>query len=103
MRSAEQKDPEVFQMPIPTIGLVVWRHTPDSEPYAAVVTKRGKTAISVMVFPPDSRGGLPKDGVLHINDPRLKGTQASPDSGCWDFTDATKELKALVDSLGGGK
>jgi hypothetical protein len=53
-----------------------------------------------MVFPPDSRGGLPKTGVLHAGDPRLKGHTPDADAGCWDFTDESKLLRSLAEQLG---
>jgi hypothetical protein len=80
--------------------MVLWRHTPDGEAYPAVVTSAGRSAISVMVFPPDSRGGLPKTGVLHAGDPRLKGHTPDADAGCWDFTDESKLLRSLAEQLG---
>ena len=79
-------------------GLVLWRHTPDGEASPAAVTRVGQNAIAVMIFPPDSRAGIPKDGVMHVSDPRAK-TLAQPDAGLWDYTDETKLLMRLADAL----
>lgn len=93
-----------FRMPKPG-AVVIWRHVIGGDPSPAVVTKLGRQGISVMVFPPDSRVGIPKDGVRHISDPQVK-TQVMPESGIWDHTDETKLLLALarnlVDAPGGG-
>lgn len=90
-----------FVMPRPG-SVVLWTHTPGAEQSVAVVTRVGKQAISVNVFPPDQGRGTPKDGVRHIDDPWLKANH-SPDSGVWDFTDEAKRLAALEQALSGLK
>lgn len=86
-----------FVMPRPG-SIVMWTHAPGGEPSVAAVTKIGRQAISVMVFPPDSPRGVPKDGVRHIDDPWLK-TNLSPESGMWDFTEEAKRLAAVEQML----
>lgn len=82
-----------YVMPKPA-PVVSWRNAPGGDESIAVVTKVGRNAISLMLFPPDSRAGVPKESVRHVGDPDLKG-QINSDSGAWDFTDETKLLRLL--------
>jgi hypothetical protein len=86
--------PAKFVMPRPT-ALVLWRHVIGGTPSPAAVTQVGRDAISVMIFPPDSRAGVPKDAVMHISDPRAR-TLVSPESGLWDYP---PEYSAILDRL----
>lgn len=81
-------------MPTPP-AIVAWSNAPGGEKTYAMVTKVGRSAISVLVFPPDSRAGTPKDSVRYIGDPLLK-SQLDSDSGVWDYTDETKALRILA-------
>ena len=85
--------PDKFVMP-PAPSVVLWRHAPGGEPSPAAVTKVGKQAISVLIFPPDSRIGVPKDGVRFADDPFLKANVT--DGGIWDYTPEHKLLLSLV-------
>lgn len=89
--------PEKYAMPTPP-AVVVWRNCPGGDPANAIVTKLGRSAISVMLFPPDSRVGVPKDGVRFVDDPANKANGNS-DSGVWDYTDETKLISDLVAKL----
>lgn len=91
-----------YVMPRPG-SLVLWSHTPGAEQSVAAVTRVGKQAISVMIFPPDSPRGTPKDGVRHIDDPWVKTTNLSPDSGVWDFTEESKRIAQLEALVTAGK
>jgi hypothetical protein len=93
-KPAPAAKPEAYRMPKPP-AVVVWRHVPGGEPVNAVVTKVGRTAISVMLFPPDSRVGVPKEAVMHVSDPRVK-TLVSPESGVWDYEESHKLLLAVA-------
>jgi hypothetical protein len=73
---------------------VVWRNARGGESNFAIVTKFGRSAISVMIFPPDSRVGVPKDGVRFIDDP-MNRNQNQSDSGIWEFTSDSLALRAL--------
>jgi len=84
-----------YVMPVPP-AMVVWRNAPGGEPNYAAVTRLGKSAISVMIFAPESRVGTPKDGVRHISDP-LNANQGLSDSGVWEFTEESKQLRILQD------
>jgi hypothetical protein len=83
-----------YVMPRPP-AVVVWRAAPGGESNYAVVTKYGRHAIALMIFPSDSRVGVPKESVRFIGDPWNKINGISPDSGVWEFTDETKRLMAL--------
>lgn len=86
--------PVPYAMPKPS-PVVVWRNAPNGDPTFAIVTKFGKSAVSLMLFPPDSRAGIPRDGVRHVGDPQCK-VRIDSDSGVWDFTDETKALRILA-------
>lgn len=87
----------VYKMPCPTT-IVQWQHAPGGEFSPAIVTRVGRTAISVMVFPTESRVGVPKDGVSHVSDPRAK-TMVAPESGLWDFTEEYRVVQKLVEAV----
>lgn len=86
-----------YKMPRPTT-IVQWQHAPGGEFSPAIVTRVGRTAISVMVFPTESRVGVPKDGVSHVSDPRAK-TMVAPESGLWDFTEEYRVVQKLVEAV----
>jgi hypothetical protein len=83
-----------YKSPVPDLGPVIWRHVPGGEPSPAIVTRAGRDACDVIVFPPESRIGIPKSGVLYVGDPRA-ATMVSPESGFWDFTDLEKRLRRI--------
>lgn len=83
----------VYKMPAPP-AIVLWLNARGAEKLYAVVTKVGRSAISVGVFAPESRGAVPKEAVRYIDDPEVKEHGAHPDYGVWDFTD---EHKLLLD------
>lgn len=87
----------VYVPPRPT-QVVVWRHVPGGDPVPAVVTHIGRQGISVMIFPPDSRVGVPKEAVRHVSDPMVR-TQVSPDAGVWDYPDETKLVFLLAERV----
>lgn len=86
-----------YVMPRPT-DIVRWQHVPGSEFNPAVVTQRGRSAISIMVFPPESRFGTPKSGVLHVSDPRAK-TLVSVGDGLWDYTEEHLNFLGVMDRV----
>lgn len=83
-----------WKMPRPG-ALVVWRNAPGAAPVHAVVTQIGRNAINVMIFPPDSKVGIPKDSVRHVDDPWNKQYGINADAGCWEHTDEYKRLQAI--------
>lgn len=83
-----------YRMPMPS-PVVVWRNAPGGGSCIAVVTNVGSNAISLMLFPPDSRVGIPKDSVRYVGDPDVS-RHVNSDSGVWEETDETKLLKALA-------
>ena len=91
----EPGKPAVFVMPKPP-AVVVWRNAPGGETSFAIVTKYGRNAISVMIFPPESRVGVPKDGVRFTDDPWNKTQGINADSGIWEYTEETAQLRALM-------
>lgn len=81
--------------------VVIWRNAPNAEPNYAIVTRYGRSAISVMIFPPDSRVGVPRDGVRFLEDP-INRLQGIGEGGIWEYTDETKliqELHAKLESF----
>jgi hypothetical protein len=87
-----------YKPPVPDLGPVLWYHVPGGEPSPAIVTRAGRDACDVIVFPPESRVGVPKSGVLYVNDPRAK-TMVSPESGFWDYTEDTKLIHQIKREL----
>ena len=87
-----------FVMPKPPT-LVVWRNAPGGEPTNAIVTAVGRHAISVMLFPPESRVGVPKDGVRYKGDPWNLTQGVNSDSGIWEYTEETLQLRHLILTL----
>lgn len=84
-----------YKMPVPTIGFCYWY--PDKvgyDPVPAIITQTGNNSVNLTVWPPDNRGGLPKDGVRHVSDPSVE-KQAGYNQGVWDFTAETKKIAAL--------
>lgn len=88
--------PIPFRMPTPP-PIVVWRNAPGGEACYAAVTKRNKNSVSLLLWPPDQRVGVPKEGVRHVSDPWNKTQGINADSGVWDYTDESKVLIKLVD------
>lgn len=91
------KKPE-YVMPRPP-AIVAWKNAPGVPDSYAVVTAYGKNAVGVMVFPPESRVGVPKDNVRFVDDPRNVASGINPDSGVWDYTDESKAIRVLADAL----
>lgn len=87
-------NPSEWKMPHPP-AIVLWRNAPGGEVSYAIVTKYNKQSISVMIFPPESRVGVPKDGVRHFDDPWNKIQGLNSDSGVWEYTYEDRELAAL--------
>lgn len=86
-----------YVMPRPT-DIVRWQHAPGAEFHPAIVTQKGRSGISVMVFASGTRVATPKDGVLHVSDPRVKQLITVVD-GLWDFTPEHLELTALKEAV----
>lgn len=102
MASSDKVPAKARPSQMPKIGLgeaVLWRHVPGDEPAAAIVTKVGRDAISVIIFPTESRAGVPKDGVRHSTDPQF--VTMRNEGGCWDYTAERAAVNELVASLGG--
>jgi hypothetical protein len=89
--------PTKYKMPKPT-AIVMWRPSPGIPPSPAAVTHVGQTAVNLMIFPPDSRAGLPKDAVRHSTDPLVKN-QLAPEAGIWDFTPEYLDLLGRIEKL----
>lgn len=83
-----------YKMPRPG-SIVVWRSSPNADSCLAIVTAVGQQGLSCMLFPPDSKMGLPRDSVRHVDDPWNKLHGVSADSGVWDYTGDEKRLLAL--------
>jgi hypothetical protein len=49
-----------------------------------MVTAIGERSVSLTIFAPDNRGGIPKDGVRHCSDPDNR-MHPGYDGGSWDF------------------
>jgi hypothetical protein len=81
-----------YEMPKPPIGAVHFYPAIGDTPVPALVTQVGRRAVNLLAFPPDTRGGVPRDGVRHIDDPDLRRTTETAMLGCWDFTDEHKLL-----------
>ena len=83
-----------YTMPRPLGPIVEWRHAAGEPPQYAIVTKLGKSAISVALVVPDSRAVLPQDGVRHISDPSV--ASQITDGGVWDYTDHDRLLMRVL-------
>lgn len=99
MPPAKLKDETValpFKMPPVSLGdTVIWYPgTERRDPCAAVVTAVGSGAISLSLFPPGSRGCMPKEGVRHIDSPNA--FQQFGDLGFWDLSDQAKRFNDLA-------
>jgi hypothetical protein len=95
------KKPDKYRAPTPDLGPVLWSHVPGGEQSSAIVTRAGRDAIDVIIFPPESRIGIPKSGVVYVGDPRA-ATMVSPESGFWDYTNESKritKLEAVIERL----
>lgn len=90
--------PESYKMPQASVGACLWYPRPGGSPAPAMITFVGFRAVNVVVFPPDSRAGHPRDGCRHVSDPELANPNAS-EGGCWDYTDEQKRLAALEANL----
>ena len=84
-----------WKMPKPS-PIVVWRNAPGGESFNAIVTQINRNSISLMLFPPESRVGVPKDGVRFIDDPWNKTNGINADAGVWEFTTETLLLHRLA-------
>jgi hypothetical protein len=85
---------EAYQPPDP-YTVCLWAPALGMEWSPALVTKIGRSGISVVLFSIDARMGLPKDGVVYVNDPR--SFKIHPDEGgIWDFTVDQKILRELM-------
>jgi hypothetical protein len=87
--------PAEWRMPRPP-AVVVWRNAPGGETAYAIVTKYNKNSVSLMIFPPESRIGVPKDGVRFIADPWNATNGINADSGVWEYTPEHELFMALV-------
>lgn len=88
-----------YKMPTPAIGFAYWYPAKTGyDPLPAIVTQVGNNSVNLTVWPPDNRGGLPKDGVRHISDPSVE-KQAGYDQGVWDYTDDARRLQAAEASI----
>lgn len=90
-----------FKPPRVALGsTVLWKHsTASPDPAAAIVTRVSPDAISVLIFPTESRAGIPKDAVRHADDP-ANDTLIS-DAGVWEQTEDAKLLASVL-VLGAG-
>lgn len=59
------------------------------------VTRIGRQSVSIYV--PTMRSV--RDGVKHISDPRLSGSQELREAGSWDFTEEFYAIEGLVEEL----
>jgi len=89
-----------FTMPTPA-PVVIWRPGVAAEPAFAIVTAVGRNAIDVLVFPPESRVGVPKTGVKHVSDPWHLKHGLDVYAGVWEPTDETLKIEALRECLDG--
>jgi hypothetical protein len=90
----------MFKMPSVALGdTVLWKHNRGSlEKTPAIVTRVGQEGISLLVIPPESRGGFSRDGVRHTDDPmNLKLVHS--DTGVWEYTETHRRLLAVEESL----
>ena len=80
------------------LGPVLWSPQPGSPYFSAICTRTDPSAICVLVFAENSKGGSPRSSVLHVDDPRfLKIDDKS--GGVWDYTEDSKTLRSLGKSL----
>lgn len=93
--AAQAESPKTFEMPKAQVGACIWRPRPGGEPAPALITYVGSRAVSCVIFPPDSRQFLLRDGVRHESDPELSNPHAS-DAGCWDYTEEQKQIRMLL-------
>lgn len=87
--------PQAYRMPVPTMGQCEWKPDRHSQPILAFITKVGVDSVSLTIFAPDNRAGIPKDGVRHISDPVIDD-QPGYDAGCWDFVSFAGDASAMA-------
>lgn len=88
---------DTFVMPRPAIGqLVLWypNADPNAAPEVAAVRRRGHRNIVVGLG-----GGLPRESVRHVDDPKLKLSPSQRENGAWDFTDRDKQYASMHSEL----
>lgn len=92
-----------FEMPRVHLGqIVLWRHARQaSEPAPAIVTRVGQQALSVIIFPTESKVGITRDGVRHCTDPALATIQS--DAGVWEYTDGDRVVVEVASAARPGK
>jgi hypothetical protein len=71
-----------------------------SRPSAAIIIGAGDAHVTVISFPDWTTGTL-HDGVMHIDDPRVKNQYN--DAGAWDYTEFDKKLLSIVEKRGPGR
>ncbi len=90
--------PAEYKMPDPP-AVVVWRNDPSGDSSYAIVTRYNRYSVNLMIFPPDSRVGVPKDGVRFEDDPWNKTNGINPDSGVWGYTAESLLLAKLAGGI----
>ncbi len=95
---AAENTVSTYVMPRPP-AVVVWRAAPGGESNYALVTKYGRHAVALMIFPSDSRVGVPKESVRFVGDPWNKTNGISPDTGIWEYTQESLDLQRLLAKL----
>ena len=89
-----------YSMPAVKIGdPVVWAHSKEriNEGAAGFVTAVGNETVNLIFLPTDSRGGVPRDGVRHVGDP--KNQRIESDAGVFDLSPFHKRVVAIEAAL----
>lgn len=76
-----------FRQPWVEVGMtVLWfaERSGSNPPSPGLVTEVHDQTITANVFDQSTIGGVPKQGIRHKNDPRLRD-HVDNDAGCWDY------------------
>lgn len=93
--------PKMTDYGTPEVGQDVWWFPARGmEPHAAKITQVNSGSVNLAIFEPDMRQLLPRDGVRHVDDPRVRPIEIE-ESGLWDFTPLTKRLLTMAAELEG--
>lgn len=104
MPPESKPDTPPFEAPEVLLGdTVLWSSCPgDREAYPAVVTAVGSGgAVAVNILFPGGRSAVPKEAVLHQDDPE-RTLRHDPESGVWRLTERAIRLAKVLESIQDG-
>lgn len=79
--------------------IVQWTFAPGQRMVPALVTGMGHDVISVILFPSETASFVRRECVRHVSDPWLKTHNVDPNYGVWEYTEESKKLHELYETL----